>query len=79
MTQMGQGLQQFSTEAIPSKLHRVEQSRMNANLESHASSLHTAGAKLERQHDIALELAEARGQQMTQEASTKREPADRHL
>ena len=69
MTQMGQALQSFSTDATLNESQRREQEHVIANLQTYANNLRTAGQELERQHQQVLTTAEARVQSMLAEAT----------
>ena len=69
MTQMGQALQCFSTDATLNESQRREQEHVIANLQTYANNLKSEGQDLERQHQQILSTAEARIQAMLSEAT----------
>jgi hypothetical protein len=69
MTQMGQALQSFSTDATLNESQRREQEHVIANLQTYANNLKSAGQDLERQRQQILSTAEARIQAMLSEAT----------
>ena len=77
MNQMGQALQYFSTDATLSEGQCLEQVRIVANLQAYTSNLHSAGAELERQHQLTMQRAEARVQQLLQDASLQYQAAEK--
>ena len=69
MTQIGQALQRFSTDATLNESQRRDQELVIANLQTHAINLKSAGQNLEHQHQQTLSMAEARVQAMMSEAT----------
>jgi hypothetical protein len=68
-SQMGRALQHLSTDATLSETSRKEQERIIANLQAYAGDLRSAGAALERQHQLTMQQAEAKVQQTLHDAS----------
>ncbi len=66
---MCQASQHLSTDATLSESQRREQERIIGNLQAYAGNLHSAGAEFERQHQLTMQQAEAKAQQMLRGAS----------
>ncbi len=71
MSQMGRALQHLSTDAALSEALRKYQERSMANLQAYAGNLPSAGAELKRQHQLTMQQAEAKIQQMLHDASLR--------
>ncbi len=71
MSRIGQALQHLPANATLSEIQRRERERIIANLHAYAGNLHSAEAEFERQHQLTMQQAEAKVQQMLHDVSLR--------